>query len=307
MVSPYVIDGAEGSATAPGYDPAYFDRLCAIESRHFWFRARNRVIADVVGQSGLIREGAMALEAGCGNGAVLAVLRNTFRGGTVMGMDAFIEGLRTARHRTACQVVQGDINHLPFRPSFDLIALLDVLEHLEDDVGALEKLHGSLTPRGALLLTVPARRSLWSYFDEAAHHRRRYESDELEAKLVATGYRVEYLNHFMLSLFPLVWLGRRLHVLVGRGCLGRDPHQLTSSELRVVPVLNELLVYVLALEARVARRRRVPLGTSLIALARRVEHGAPRHGQGADRDHLAWKSGVLTDRPERGRDLRTAQ
>ena len=70
------------------------------------------------------------------------------------------------------QVVQGDINHPPFRPSFDLIALLDVLEHLEDDTGVLETLRALLKPGGALLLTVPARRSLWSYVDEAGHRGR---------------------------------------------------------------------------------------------------------------------------------------
>ena len=259
--------------TNVGYDPVYFAQLSAIESRHFWFRARNRIIADVLRRTGLARTGARVLEAGCGTGNVLAVLERTLPGGTVVGMDAFVEGLRIARLRTACPVVQGDINHPPFRPSFDLIALLDVLEHLEDDTGVLETLRALLKPGGALLLTVPARRSLWSYFDEAGHHRRRYESDELERKLVAAGYRVEYLSHFMLPLFPIVWLGRRLHALAGqdpRG-RGRDPRQLTSAELRVVPVLNEILAWVLALEAFfVRRRRRLPVGTSLIAVARRA-------------------------------------
>lgn len=259
--------------TNVGYDPVYFEQLSAIESRHFWFRARNRIIADAVREGGFVREGATVLEAGCGAGNVLAVLERVFPGGTVVGMDTFIEGLRIARRRAACPVVQADINHPPFRPSFDLIAILDVLEHLEDDTGVLETLRALLKPGGALLLTVPARRSLWSYFDEAGHHRRRYESDDLERKLVAAGYRVEYLSHFMLPLFPMVWLGRRLRALAGRDSRGggRNPRQLTSAELRVVPVLNEILAWVLALEAVfVRRRRRLPVGTSLIAVARQA-------------------------------------
>ena len=259
--------------TNVGYDPAYFEQLSAIESRHFWFRARRRIVADVVCASGRVRQGATVLEVGCGTGHVLGVLERTVPGGTVIGMDTFIEGLRIARRRAARRVVQGDINHPPFRPSFDLIALLDVLEHLDDDTRVLETLRALLRPSGALLLTVPARRSLWSYFDEAGHHRRRYELDELEEKLVAAGYRVEYLSHFMLPLFPLVWLGRRLRALAARALRGRgrDPRRLTSAELRVVPVLNELLAWVLALEAVfVRRRRRLPIGTSLVAVARRA-------------------------------------
>jgi len=259
--------------TTIGYDPVYFEQLSAIESRHFWFRARRRIIAEAVRASGRVRQGTTVLEVGCGTGQVLGVLERTAPGGTVIGMDMFIEGLRIARRRTARPVVQGDVNHPPFRPSFDLIALLDVLEHLEDDTGVLETLRALLKPGGALLLTVPARRSLWSYFDEAGHHRRRYESDDLERKLVAAGYRVEYLSHFMLPLFPIVWLGRRLRALAGRDPRGggRSPRQLTSAELRVVPVLNEILVWVLALEAVFVRRRcRLPVGTSLIAVARQA-------------------------------------
>jgi len=254
--------GAGGAS----YDPAWFAPLAAVEDRHFWFRARNRVIRALAGglTAGLA-PGYWILEVGCGTGSLLPVLAEACPGGVVVGADLFGESLTFARRRARCPVVAADIGSLPFRPGFALIGLFDVLEHLEDDVAVLGSLRRLLAPEGALLLTVPAHPSLWSYFDEAARHRRRYEAGELEQKLARAGYRIEYLTPFMSSIFPLLWLGRRLAPRLGR----RSASELVHQELRVTPVLNELLGWMLAPEAAfIARRRRLPVGTSLAAVAR---------------------------------------
>jgi hypothetical protein len=131
-----------------------------------------------------------------------------------------------------------------------------------------------LVPGGVLLLTGPAHMSLWSYFDVASHHCRRYEPDELVRKLVGAGYRVEYVTQYMASLYPLVWLGRWL---VGRGnrhdakTMERR-RNLLFRELRIVPLVNDLLAWLLSREVPViARRRKIALGTSLLAIARKDE------------------------------------
>jgi SAM-dependent methyltransferase len=189
-------------------------------------------------------------------------------------MDLFEEGLRHARQRTSAPLVQGDMHRTSFGVRFNLIGLFDVLEHLPDDARVLDDLHELLLPGGVLMLTVPAHRTLWSYFDEAACHCRRYASDELEGKLRAAGYTVEYSTQFMSALFPLVWTGRRVAALLNRR---RDEHtvqqkniEMSQQELRVVPLLNELMGAVLRQEERlIARRRRLPIGTSLLVIARK--------------------------------------
>src|SRR4030095_3337719 len=91
------------------YDPAYFARLFSIEDRHFWFRARNRVIATVVAQLRTpLAPGYRVLEVGCGTGKVLKMLDGVCSDGIVTGMDLFGEGLHFARTRTSCALVQGD-------------------------------------------------------------------------------------------------------------------------------------------------------------------------------------------------------
>jgi SAM-dependent methyltransferase len=170
--------------------------------------------------------------------------------------------------------VQGNIHANPFGIRFEAIGLFDVLEHLPNDVEVLSQLRSMLTPGGALILTVPAHMSLWSYFDEASHHCRRYDQAELARKLKAAGYKVEFMSQYMATIFPLVWVGRRLAAFtrrkVGNGEeSARRTHELTIKELRITPIVNGALAWILEQEAHlIARRRKLPLGTSLLAVAR---------------------------------------
>jgi SAM-dependent methyltransferase len=254
------------------YDPDFFVRLAEIEDRHFWFGSRSRVIASMMTQmtTGL-PPGYHVLEVGCGTGSVLRVLERVCRGGVVIGMDLFAEGLAHARRRSSCLVVQGNVHALPFRSAFHVIGLFDVLEHLPDDDAALRGLRDLLVPGGALLLSVPAHRCLWSYFDEASRHCRRYESAELHRKLDRAGYHVEYLTHYLATLFPIVWGWRRLASLIGwRPGDDGSARDLALRELQVVPILNGFLRFLLDQELRlIAGRKTLAIGTSLIAVCRK--------------------------------------
>lgn len=259
------------SVVTDSYDPVYFAPLFAIEDRHFWFRARNHVITIIAQQvADRLTAGYRTLEVGCGTGNTLRILEQVCTRGSVMGMDLFAEGLSYARQRTICPLVQGDMHAAPFNTQFDLIGLFDVLEHLPDDIQVLHDLHAMLAPDGTLLLTVPAHPSLWSYFDEASHHCRRYELDDLEHKLISTGYRVEYLTYYMMSIFPLIWLGRRFATLTNQRTTHTKNHtyNLATRELRIIPLVNEMLCWILEQETQLIRRRyRLSVGTSLLVVA----------------------------------------
>jgi SAM-dependent methyltransferase len=250
-----------------GYNPDYFEPVYEIEERHFWFRARKRAIAAAL-QRQPSEPGARILEVGCGTGNVLPVLAEAYPDSTVVGMDLYGEGLRFAQRRVASPLVQGDMQHPPFSMPFDVVGLFDVLEHLPNDEEVLCGIRDLLSDQGALIITVPAHQALWSYFDEAAFHFRRYEPVELREKLVACGFEVEYLTPYMSATYPFVWLRKRIAALwPGKNRV--DPDAMTAQELRVVPVLNSLLLGALRLEVgRIARRRTVPWGTSLLAIAR---------------------------------------
>lgn len=246
----------------PPFDPSAYKGLLEREGRHFWFRARKRLVGELLRQiAPRLGRGFRAVEAGCGNGDLLGVLEGMSGHPLAVGIDLFHEGLLHARRRVSCPLVRGDVRDVAFRRPFDLALLCDVLEHVDDDTAALENVWRLLRPGGILLLTVPAHPVLWSAFDTAAGHRRRYTRDDLELKLLRSGFSVDYMTHFMAPLFPLVWLKRRL----AGPCLSQG-----RGDLAVVPLVNGFLERTLAVEIPLVRaRRRIPFGSSLLALASR--------------------------------------
>ena len=254
---------------AGGYDPAFFAGLFAVEDRHFWFRARNQVISALTSQAvAQLSPGYRVLEVGCGDGNVLRFLERACPTGMVVGMDLYGEGLKYARTRTSCSLVQGDASRSPFGKKFQVIGIFDVLEHLPDDERILRDLWELLDDRATLLLTVPAHPKLWSYTDEAWGHCRRYRPEELRDKLEAAGYHVEYLTEYMASVYPLVWLNRKVRA---KPRSDLSAAQLLQREVRIVPVFNRILSFLLSRETqRVTARKSLPFGASLLAVARKA-------------------------------------
>jgi SAM-dependent methyltransferase len=170
---------------------------------------------------------------------------------------------------------------MPFEPGFDLICLFDVLEHLPDDRRVLQDIRTMLSPSGILMLTVPAHMSLWSYFDRASHHCRRYELRQLQAHLLEAGYHIEFSSEYMMALYPLVRLGRRLAALKDAWWsrsseMIQCPARLAEQELRIVPGLNQLLTWLLIPETLLLRSQcKLPIGTSLLVVARKVSEAKP--------------------------------
>lgn len=249
-------------------DASYFDPIAAAEDRHFWFRARRKIIATVL-RSLLaeVRPPARVLEIGCGTGNVTRTLIEVCGADAVTAMEPQEEALTIARERLACKVVHGDLSAPPDLGTFPIVGLFDVLEHLPDERASLDAVFKYVEPGGALLITVPARQSLWSYFDDVAGHYRRYEVDTLTNALVTSGFEVEYATEFFALLFPMMWLGRRV-----AGLRGGTQHnkERVLGELRTTPVVNEVLTWLLVRETKqMAARRSRPFGTSIIAVGRR--------------------------------------
>ena len=255
-----------------GYNPDHFQAFVEIEDRHFWFRARNRTLSAVIGRIvAAYARGYRVLEVGCGDGNTLRMLEETCAGAALVGMDLYAEGLQFARRRTRAPLVRGRMEQPPFTVRFHIVGMFDVLEHLDDDRAALVRLRELVEPGGALVVTVPAHQRLWSRFDEEAHHCRRYEPADLAARLRDAGFEVEYLTLFMMALYPLARVDRRMSDLVraGRTRRGREPGSAVADEIRVRPGLNGLMTLALSPEVRLlAKRRRLPFGTSVLAVAR---------------------------------------
>jgi len=266
MNNPSAMAHSAAGTQEANYDPAFYAALFAMEDRHFWFRSRNRCIAAALRLLPDFDSIRNVIEVGCGTGVVLAELQRLFPEGKIIGMDMFAEGLAFARKRFAGMLIQGDVFQHSFEQPFDLICACDVIEHLDDDEKILRHFWEQLRPGGHLVVTVPAHMCLWSYFDEASCHRRRYSPRELRNKLNAAGFSVFYLTQFMSLLFPLMWLKR---VLLHKAS-NQAPVQPSStmSDLAIYPALNTMLDFALRPEAvLVARGISIPFGTSLLIVA----------------------------------------
>lgn len=240
--------------------PEIYQRMAEVEERHWWFVGRRRIVDHLIAGLGLPAEAAI-LDAGCGSGGNLAMLA---RHGRVQAFELDDQARAIAARRSGLAVRPG---HLPdgLPPEahgLDLITLLDVLEHLDDDGAALRGLHERLTPGGHLLITVPALPALWSGHDEAHHHRRRYRKGALAALARAAGLEVELLTYYNFWLFPALAGARLADRLVKRG---------VDDGLNVPPApLNRALTAIFASERFVIGRLPMPIGASLLMCARRA-------------------------------------
>lgn len=235
------------------------------ESRHWWFCARREIIHRLIALH-LPNADGRVLDAGCGTGGNLQMLG---RFGVVTGVEMDPGAARMARDKASGVVLEGylpDQFPLAEDDQFGLIAALDVLEHIDDDVASLERLKRYLAPGGKMVVTVPAFPALWGAHDEAHHHKRRYTRTELQQKVESVGMKVGYISYYNSLLFPVAAIERLLHRLV------KDNGSDTQAGLSVpAGWLNRLLYGVFVLEKHVIGRVALPFGLSLVAVLESVQ------------------------------------
>ncbi len=165
----------------------------------------------------------------------------------------------TSPWRRQIQIRPFDESFAPGR-RYDLVVMLDVLEHLEDPRRALGHVHDLLAADGRLLLTVPAFQLLWTHHDELNRHFRRYTKSGLLADVQGSGLRV------LESWYAFQWLYlAKLVERVRERVAGPSPPEEVPAER-----LNETLYRLCAVEQRVMGRH-LPFGSSLVAVLDRAD------------------------------------
>jgi SAM-dependent methyltransferase len=257
LFAPELADGSSG------FDAKFFPGLASVEAGHFWFRARNRLIQWAFRR--YFPQAASFLEIGCGTGYVLAGMREAFPHLALSGSEIFPEGLAFAAERLpGTDLWQMDARHLPFREELDVIGAFDVLEHIEEDEAVLAQMYQSVRPGGGILLSVPQHVWLWSETDVAAHHVRRYEVNDLRAKVTRAGFEVLRATSFVSLLLPPMWLSRLMQK-------GKTQKPNASSEFAISPALNRAFEAVMAIErVGIQAGLSFPAGGSLLLAARKI-------------------------------------
>jgi SAM-dependent methyltransferase len=259
-------------------NPEEYARMHALETEYWWFAGRRAIIRAVLGAwkrhaKYSAHQSLQLLDIGCGTGANLPLLCETAgRDGRVMALDYSPLALQFAQshlHDLPVSLLRGDATRLPFESeSFDLVTMLDVLEHVERDEAAVREIARVLRPGGAFVLSVPAYQKLWSAHDEALHHFRRYEYHDLHKVLHTGGLQVWRISFAMSLMPPLAWCWRRFVLpFQPRRPQNAKRHSEGAVLPAVPPFANRLLVKYLEWEGKVLQHRPLNFGTSLVAVA----------------------------------------
>jgi SAM-dependent methyltransferase len=254
-------------------DRVIYERMAATQQVHWWFAGR-RAIVDQLLKSLRLPPESRILEVGCGTGANIAMLRNF---GSVAAVEPDLFARDHVRAAMKIEVAAGSLpDDLPYADrKFDVICLLDVLEHVERDEEALCNLRERLAPKGFLIITVPAYQWLYSSHDVQHHHYRRYTARRLRTLAKAAGLRPVRVGYYNTVLFPLALIRRIAEKLL-------ELHPVDDSALPG-SLLNRFLYRAFSLEAGFIGSWFFPVGLSVVGLFHAGYATSPADGFGTAR------------------------
>jgi SAM-dependent methyltransferase len=234
-----------------------YQQMAELDDRHWWYRARRRIIADLIRREARPPANAEVLEIGCGTGHNLAMLAGF---GHVEGLELDDEARAISEKRLGRKVMSAPLPELAGVPDghYDLIGAFDVIEHIEDDKAALTSIAAKLKPRGKFIMTVPAHQWMWSAHDVVNHHKRRYSKKRLKALINGSPMKLERIGYFNSLLFPLAVVERAASKVRGK--------EDADVKLPSAP-LNAALEKVFEAERYLVGRLPLPPGLSLFAVA----------------------------------------
>lgn len=231
------------------------------EQTYWWHLGRLKIINTYVTSATGKNKSPKLLNVGCGTGGTIAVLE-TF--GRVDNVDISDDAIRYMKNNGYKRLTKVEGIKLPFKAgSYNIIGAFDVLEHIDDQIGALKEWRRVLKQGGSAVITVPAYQWLWSEHDVSLHHKRRYTTKSLAAAAEGSGLVVEKVSYAIAFSLPLVVGFRYINKLTGK------KHDSETSYVNVPSWMNKLFTWILGIEAKLHKYISLPFGTSVVAILRK--------------------------------------
>lgn len=240
-----------------------YEKMYNLEDSYWWFVGKRRIAQNLIEKFVPINQREAILDVGCGTGAAMCFLDHY---GQVYGIDINQTALHFCQERALTGLSRASALRLPFADSsFSLVTAFDVLYHeaVVDDLTALREFHRVCQEGGSVLISEPALNFLWSCHDVAYHGKRRYVASELRSRLEQAGFQIVKLSYSNTLLFPFIFAFRMWKRL-------SRPSPEDRSDLKPLsPYLNKALLTVYDLEASLVCKTRLPIGSSVVCVARK--------------------------------------
>ncbi len=249
-------------------DRSAYDRWFELEDRHFWRIAKRALILELVERHKPEPVPGQSLKLLDIGGACTLLTRELGRFGEITLVEHDRETAEFAAQTLGLHVHHGSLPdglppHLPAQ-GFDVVTLIDVLEHIDDDVAAARAVFELMRPGGLLIASVPAVPLLWSDHDVSVHHRRRYMENTLRPVLDAAGFNIERLTYHTSLLFPAIF-AQRMFSRLRKGIKPGAEYPVTVPPA----IINKPFLAIMNLERRLIRHMKMPIGSSVVAICRR--------------------------------------
>jgi ubiquinone/menaquinone biosynthesis C-methylase UbiE len=227
---------------------------------HWWNISKDRILSELIASLDIPPKGNI-LELGVGTGKLLSQLKfvNKF------GIDLYVypEGYN------GFSFIRADANRLPVKEgTIDLLLLIDILEHIEDDQGFIENCFKVLNKNGKLLIFVPALPVLWSDLDEKGMHFRRYTAKDINRLLANSNIEHKIIRRSYANLFllPFIFCVR----IIQKG-IKRVIKEYDSSSIKApVRIINSIFKFVFSSERLFLRFLNFPIGVSYLCIIKKV-------------------------------------
>lgn len=243
-------------------DSDYGARYRELFQRHWWWRARERVILDALRAHRPSAGWRNVLDVGCGDGLFFDALAK------LPGVE-LVEGVEPAAalvspdgpHRARIHVAPFDVS-FDFGRRYSLVVMLDVLEHLPDPAPPLRHALSLLEPGGVFVATVPSFMAFWTRHDDLNHHYTRYDKTSFDALAAEAGLHIDQSRYFF------HWTAAaKIATRIKEALIPGEP----VSPSVPPPVVNRALYALSRLEERVLGAVPVPFGSSLLIVGGRRE------------------------------------
>ena len=234
------------------------------ERTYWWHLGRLKIIETHLQKLSKQKNGKLKiLNVGCGTGGTIALLE---RYGDVDNVDISPEAIKFMKKSGYDNAVLVEGVQLPFKSgAYDVVCAFDVLEHIEEDIEALQEWGRVLKKKGEVLLTVPAYQWLWSDHDVSLHHKRRYTKSRLRQDGKRAGLKTKKATYAISFSLPMVAGFRFIKKLTNKEVTEE------TSYVKLPNIVNSLFSQLLYLEAKLHAFMTLPFGTSVLARFQKVE------------------------------------